>query len=415
MTNTIEEKLQKSGIKQGALNGIRVIDLSQFEAGPSCTETLAWLGAEVIKVENPNGGEQGRTPPTKGGDSYYFLLFNANKRSVTCNLKSVKGRKILDELIKTGDVFIENFGPGVIERLGYSYEAVKSKNSSIIYASIKGFGRGSPYENFLAFDMIAQATGGVMSITGETDGRPLKPGTTIGDTGTGLHCAIGILAALFQRHTTGEGQLVEVAMQEAMTNFCRVAYATQANTGKAAVRRGNQVILGSSAPSEAYLCKGGGPNDYCYIYSTRAHNQHWERIVKVIGREDMLNNPKFKTAESRAENIKEVDDAIGKWVIRYDKMEVMKIMGEAGVAAGAVFDTMELQNDSNLIDRGVFTEIEHPVHGKFTMPTFPVKLSKSQVSIEPAPLLGADNKHVYGNILGYTDDEIETLSDDGII
>ena len=404
-----------TGIIKGALDGVRVVDLSQFEAGPSCTETLAWLGAEVIKVENPNGGEQGRTPPTKGGDSYYFLLFNANKKSVTCNLKSKIGCNLLDKLIETADVFVENFGPGVIERLGYGYEKVKEKNQSIIYASIKGFGQGSPYENFLAFDMIAQATGGVMSITGEPGGRPIKPGTTIGDTGTGLHCAIGILAALYQRFTTGEGQLVEVAMQDAMTNFCRVAYATQANTGKAAERRGNQVILGSVAPSEAYQCKGDGPNDYCYIYSTRAHNRHWERIVSVIGREDMLQDPRFNSPENRALNMEAVDEAIGSWVKKHDKIEVMRILGEAGVAAGAVFDTMELQNDPSLRERGIFTTIDHPIHGKFTMPAFPIRLSHSNVPIQPAPLLGADNKAIYGDMLGFSDDEITKFSEAGCI
>jgi formyl-CoA transferase len=409
------QQTRVSGLPKGALAGVRVIDLSQFEAGPSCTETLAWLGAEVIKVENPTGGEQGRTPPTRGGDSYYFLLFNANKRSVTCNLKSAEGRKLLDELIASGDVFIENFGPGVIERLGYDYASVREKNPRMIYASIKGFGRGSPYEKFLAFDMIAQATGGVMSITGEPDGRPIKPGTTIGDTGTGLHCAIGILAALFQRHATGEGQLVEVAMQDAMTNYCRVAYATQANTGRAAQRRGNQVILGTSAPSEAYPCKGGGPNDYCYIYSTRAHNQHWHRLLRVLEREELIDDPRFATPESRAENIGAVDALIGGWTAQYDKREVMRILGEAGVAAGAVFDTMELHTDPSMRERGVFVTIDHPTHGEFTMPAFPVRLSASHVPVTPAPLLGADNRAVYGGMLGRSDDEIERLAAEGAI
>lgn len=404
-----------AGLPKGALAGIRVIDLSQFEAGPSCTQTLAWLGAEVIKVENPNGGEQGRTPPTKGGDSYYFLLFNANKRSVTCNLKSEAGRKLLDELIATGDVFIENFGPGVIERLGYGYEAVRAKNPRMVYASVKGFGRGSPYENNLAFDMIAQATGGVMSITGEPDGRPLKPGTTIGDTGTGLHVAIGILAALFQRHTTGEGQQVEVAMQDAMTNYCRVAYAAQANFGHAAPRRGNQVILGTAAPSESYRCKGDGPNDYCYIYATRAHNRHWERILEVIGHSELIDDPRFASPESRAENIEEVDGLIGAWTAQYDKREVMRIFGEAGVAAGAVFDTMELQTDPSLLERGLFATVDHPHHGEFTMPAFPVRLSASQVPLQPAPLLGADNRAIYGAMLGHSDEEIDRLAAEGAI
>lgn len=404
-----------AGLQQGALAGIRVIDLSQFEAGPSCTETLAWLGADVIKVENPNGGEQGRSPRVEGRDSAYFLMFNANKRSVTCNLKSDDGRRLLDELIATGDVFIENYGPGVIERLGYGYESVHAKNPAMVYASIKGFGRGTPNENSLAFDMIAQATGGVMSITGEPDGRPIKPGTTIGDTGTGLHCVIGILAALFQRTRTGEGQKVEIAMQEAMTNFCRVAYATQAATGEAAMRRGNQVILGSTAPSEAYPCKGGGPNDYCYIYSTRTHNRHWERICETIGRPEMISDPRFATPQSRADNIAEVDRVIADWTRQHDKRDVMRILGEAGVAAGAVFDTMELMNDAHLRERGIFVTVDHPTHGAFTMPAFPVKMSGSQVPVRAAPLLGADNRAVYGELLGHSDEEIERFTAEGAI
>src|SRR5439155_17556599 len=250
-----------------ALNGIRVLDLTQFEAGTSCTETLAWLGAEVIKVEEPTRGDQGRGASSElpGADSFYFLLLNANKRSVTCNLKHPRGRDLLCRLIEHADVFIENFGPGVIERLGFGYDQVKQVNPRIIYARIKGFAPGGPYEHFLAFDMIAQAVGGALSTTGEPDGRPLKPGPTIGDTGTGLHTAIGILAALYQRQFTGRGQRIEVAMQEAVINFCRIAYASQLQWNRPAPRIGNRSVLGTNAPSEAYPCKGGGPNDYCYV------------------------------------------------------------------------------------------------------------------------------------------------------
>ncbi|MCC2676593.1 MAG: formyl-CoA transferase, partial [Ramlibacter sp.] len=258
------ESSTKSG--ETALEGVRVLDLTQFEAGTSCTETLAWLGADVIKVEEPKRGDQGRVQDRNGVDSPYFILLNANKRSITCNLKSEEGRAVFRELVKTADVVIENFGPGVIERLGFGWDDIHAINPRTIFAQIKGFGPGSPYANFLSFDMIAQAVGGAMSLTGDADGRPLRPGVTIGDTGTGLHCAIGILGALLQRAMTGRGQRVQVAMQDAVINFSRIAFATQASTGKPAPRTGNQSVLATSAPSESYRCKGDGPNEYCFIY-----------------------------------------------------------------------------------------------------------------------------------------------------
>ncbi|HET6315644.1 MAG TPA: CoA transferase, partial [Chloroflexota bacterium] len=299
-----------------ALAGVRVLDLTQFEAGTSCTETLAWLGADVIKVEEPTSGDQGRVASSErpGVDSFYFLLLNANKRSITCNLKHPSGRELLCRLIEHADVFIENYGPGVIERLGFGYDEVRRVNPRIIYAQIKGYAPEGPYGKFLAFDMIAQSTGGSLSITGEPDGRPLKPGATIGDTGTGLHTAIGILAALYQRQTTGRGQRIEVAMQEAVINFCRIAYASQLLWNQAAPRIGNRSVLGTNAPSEAYPCKGGGPNDYCYVYTTRAGNHQWERLLTVIGREDLLEDPRFATNKDRFANKDALDDVLKPWM-----------------------------------------------------------------------------------------------------
>ena len=223
--------------------------------------TLAWLGANVIKVEPP-AGDQSRAASSDepGVDSHYFMLLNANKQSMTCNLKHEKGRELLRKLIAKSDVFVENFGPGVIERLGFSYEEVSTINPRIVYAQIKGFAPDGPYANYLSFDMIAQATGGAMSINGERDGRPLRSGVTVGDTGAGLHCVIGILSALYQRESTGRGQRVEVVMQEVVTNFARIAFASNAMFGEPAVRNGNASVIGSTAPSEAYPCKGGGPS-----------------------------------------------------------------------------------------------------------------------------------------------------------
>ena len=291
-----------------ALEDVKVLDLTQFEAGTSCTEALAWLGADVIKVENPRGGDQGRGASTDqaGVDSHYFMLLNANKRSITLNLSSPRGRQIFTEMLKKADVMIENFAPGAIERLGFGYDVVREINPRLIYAQIKGFGEG-PYENYVSFDMIAQSVGGALSLTGTTETEPLKPGPTIGDTGTGLHCAIGILAALHQRERTGCGQHIKVAMQDAVINFSRIAFARQAASGKAAVRSGNRSALGTTAPSGLYKCKGGGLNDYCFIYTSRAGNRHWDRLLKAIGRDDLIGDERFNSPEKRWANHDEVD------------------------------------------------------------------------------------------------------------
>lgn len=407
----------KSEPGRTALAGVKVLDLTQFEAGTSATETLAWLGADVIKVENPKGGEQGRNASTDrpGVDSHYFMLLNANKRSVTLDLKTERGKELLRRMIPKADIFMENFAPGVIERLGFSYEEVSKLNPRIIYGQVKGFGEGSPYENFLSFDMIGQATGGVMSITGEPDGKPIKPGVTLGDTGTGLHCAIGILAALYQRQFTGKGQRVRVAMQDAMVNYCRIAYAAQAMQGKACGRMGNQVVLGTNAPSDTYRTKGGGPNDWIYIYTSRANPAQWERLLKIIGREDAIGDPRFASPQMRIKNVDAVDAMLAPWVIQYTKKEAMELLGKAGVPAGAVYDTMELSSDPSMREREIFVTVKHPKRGDFLMPGWPVKMSESYVRVEASPLLGADNEDVYGDWLGLSKGDLDKLKQDGVI
>jgi formyl-CoA transferase len=399
-----------------ALAGIKVVDLTQFEAGTSITETLAWLGAEVIKVENPNGGEQGRNASSerKDADSYYFMLLNANKKSITLNLKSARGKEILRDLIRKGDVFAENFAPGVIEKLGFSYEEVQKINPRIIYATVKGFGKGSPFENNLAFDMIAQAAGGVMSITGEADGRPIKPGVTLGDTGTGLHAAIGVLAALYQRTVTGRGQKIEVAMQDAMVNYCRIAYSRQLLTNKACERNGNSVVLGN-APCEVFKCKPGGHNDYVFIYTSRATNAHWERLCDVIGREDLKSDPRLATPPMRGNHAKEINAEIEKWTSRFTKHEAMQKLGAAGVPCGAVMDTKELSDDPTMRAREIFVEVDHPVRGKVVIPGWPVKMSESYVPVKASPVLGANNAEVYSEWLGYSPNDVEALKKEGIL
>ena len=396
-----------------ALAGVKVVDLTQFEAGTSCTETLAWLGADVVKIEEPTQGDQGRRASTEkpGIDSYYFMLLNANKRSVTCNLKDEGGKALLRELIKAGDVFIENFGPGTIERLGFGFETVRELNPKIIYAQIKGFAPEGPYGNFLSFDMIAQSVGGALATTGDADQRPLKPGPTIGDTGTGLHCAIGILAALFQRQVTGKGQRIEVAMQEAVINFSRIAYGSEMLWGRPPKRNGNRSVMATSAPSDTFLCKGGGPNDYCFIYTTRAGNHQWQRLLKVIGREDLADDPRFATPQERLTYVKDVDELITTWTSQRDKTEVMETLGHAGVPAGAVFDTNELINDPFLRKRGMFTTVKHPVRGHVTMPGWPVKMTDSEVAVVASPLLGEHNEAVLSEWLGYDAAKVQQLKE----
>ena len=399
-----------------ALSGIKVVDLTQFESGTSITGTLAWLGADVIKVENPKGGEQGRSASSerKDADSYYFMLLNANKKSVTLNLKSERGKEMLRQMIAKADIFAENFAPGVIDRLGFSYEEVSAINPRIIYATVKGFGKGSPFEKYLAFDMIAQAVGGVMSITGEADGRPLKPGVTLGDTGTGLHAVIGVLAALFQRTVTGHGQKVEVAMQDAMVNFCRIAYSRQLMTNEACERSGNALFLGN-APCEVFKCKPGGLNDYVFIYTSRANNIQWELLCDVIGHPELKEEPRFSTPIKRGDHVSEINKHVENWTRNFTKFEAMEKLGAVGVPSGAVMDTKELSDDSTMREREIFVEVDHPVRGRVLMPGWPVKMTDSHVKVTASPLLGADTSEVYAEWLGLSPVELTALKSEGVI
>ena len=403
----------------GYLSGVRVLDLSQFEAGPSCTEALAWLGADVVKVENPRNGEAGRFllhgASGEAQDSWYFLLFNANKKSVTVNLKSERGLELVKNMARRADIMVENFAPGAIERLGLGYDVVRAINPGIIYAQLKGFGTGGPYQNNLAFDMIAQATGGVMSITGDADGPPLKPGATLGDTGTGMLLAISILAALYRCRETGQGERIEIAMQDAMLQYIRVALSAQASQGVAAKRNGAKIVSGFAVPSGTYPCKPGGPNDYVYVYTSRTNPAHWRRLLEVIGRQELIGDPRFDTGVARLEHEPEIDEMIAAWTRQHDKREAMRVLGDAGVPAGAIFDTMELTNESDFERRGIMQTMEHPVAGPYKMPGWPVRFGGHTPKLEPAPLLGQHTHEVLGEWLGLEAGEIEQLGKDNII
>lgn len=399
------------------LAGVRVLDLTQFEAGPSCTEALAWLGAEVVKLENPLGGDPGRaaTAAQSDKDSWYFLLFNANKKSITVNLKRPEGLALVKQLAAKADVMIENFAPGAIERLGLGYDVIKAINPGIIYAQVKGFGEGSPYENNLAFDMIAQASGGVMSITGEPDQPPVKPGTTLGDTGTGMLMAISILGALYHRKETGQGQRLQIAMQDAIMHYIRVAFARQANTGQAAPRAGAKLLSGGNPPAGIFPCKPGGPNDYVYIYTSRTNPLHWQRLCEVIGRKDLIADPRYATGAARMPREAEIDEMVSAWTRTQTKHEAMRIIGAAGIPAGAVLDTMELQNDPTFEQRGIMQTIQHPANGSFKMPAWPVRHDGRPPEVKPAPLLGQHTQEVLGEWLGVPAAEVKALKDKEIV
>ncbi len=396
-----------------ALSGVKVLDLTQFEAGTSCTEMLAWLGADVIKVESPKMGEQGRWLLTEkpGVDSHYFILLNANKRSITLNLKSEKGRAMFLDLIKTVDILAENFSLGTLEGLGLGYEMLREINPRLIYLTIKGFGTHGPYSKYKSFDMIAQASGGAMALTGFPGSPPLKPGPTIGDTGTGMHAAVGVLAAYIQRERTGKGQKVELAMQEAVLNFVRVPMMGTYITKKPVPRTGNR--LGGGGPGDIYKCAPGGDNDYCYVLCTTP--EMFANLCKAIGRPELITDERFLPGRNRAQNVEELTTIINEWTGRHNKHEVMRIFGEAGVPCGAVLDSVELLNDPHLKERGMIVTINHPARGEFTMPGCPVRLEHSPVEVKAAPLLGQHNAEVYRDLLGLRSAQLDDLKREGVI
>ncbi len=392
-----------------ALSGIRVVDLTNNQAGPSCGQMLAWLGADVIKVEEPGRGDIARhtLKDRPDADSLFYLSFNANKRSLPLDLKHPRGKEVLRRLLATADVLLENFGPGALDRLGFGYAAVKALNSRLVYASIKGFGSYGPYAHYKSYEPIAQAMGGAMSVTGVPDGPPTYMWPSIGDSGTGMHCVIGILAALMQRHATGEGQQVEVSMQDAVLNLIRVSLRDHQRLGKSMERTGNQ--LGAGVPGTTYRCRGGGPNDYVFIF---AQQQMWHPLLRAMGREDLIGDPRYETADARWRNKTEVDALVEGWTSERSKHEVMKVLAGAGVPCGAVLDTGEVLEDPHLRARDMIVELDHPVRGRHVTVGNPIKLSASPAHITRAPLLGEHRRQVLAE-LGYTDAEIAVLEGDG--
>ena len=304
-----------------ALEGIRVIDLTQWEAGPSCTEALAWMGADVIKVEMPGRGDPGRQNrfDLPDVDSWYFILVNANKRSVTLDLKKPKGKALFMEMVKQGDVVAENMAPGTLERLGLDYDVLSAVNPRIILARVKGFGTYGPYSSYKSYDWIAQAAGGAMALTGFPDGPPVRIGVTIGDTGCGIHAAFGVMSALWQREKTGKGQVMEISMQDAVINFSRMRMREYYDTGENPGRPGN--MLPGAAPGGMYRCSPGGPDDYVFMTCQPVRGHMWDALLIILEREDLIDDQEWSDPVWRSENREQVDKLMEDWTGQRTKHE----------------------------------------------------------------------------------------------
>lgn len=406
-----------------ALSGIRILDMTHVQAGPTASQLLAWLGADVIKFEPPTGDiTRGQLRDVPNADSLYFTMLNCNKRSITVNMKNPSGKEVFVSLLKKCDVLMENFGPGVLDRLGYPWETVHALNPAIVMASIKGFGSSGPYADFKAYENVAQAMGGSMSTTGFMDGPPLVTGSQIGDSGTGLHLAIGILAALQQRHRTGQGQYVEVAMMDGVMNLCRVKFRDHqrltrgplaefsvATDGiKDTPRSGND--SGGGQLGNAIKCKPGGPNDYLYVV---VQEVVWDALSRMVGGEKLATDERFATIQNRRKNQAEMWRLLNEYASGYTKRELMAMLNGIDVPCGPIMSTDDLVNDEHVKLREMVVELDHPQRGKWFNIGMPIKLSGSAVKVERSPLLGEHTEEVLREVLGYRTEEIAAYREGG--
>jgi len=412
-----------------ALEGVRVLDMTHVQSGPTCTQILAWFGADVIKIEKPGEGDptRGQLRDIPGVDSLYFTMLNGNKRSVTLNPKTPAGTKIFTKLIETCDVMVENFGPGAIDRMGFPWEKIQKINPRMIYASVKGFGPG-PYEDCKVYENVAQCTGGAASTTGEIDRVPLVTGAQIGDSGTGIHLVAGILAALLQREKSGRGQRVQCAMQDAVLNLCRVKLRDQQRLkhgplkeypqypngkfGIAVPRAGN--ASGGGHPGWVVKCKGWETDPDAYIYViTQA--QAFPALAKVIGRADWLEDPAYSTPEARLDKLPHVFSEIEKWTTTKTKFEIMDTLNPLNVPCGPVLSMKEIAEEPALRETGTVVEVDHPKRGKYLTVGNPIKLSDSPAEVIRSPLLGEHTIEVLRDVLGLDDNEIAAAKTQGAI
>ena len=381
-----------------ALDGMRILDMTQWEAGTCCTQSLAFLGADVVKVERPEVGDPGRGRARgEVRDAEYFVNWNSNKRSITLHLDTPEGRDLLLKMVPHYDVFVENYGPGVVEKLDIGYDVMREIHPTIIYARIKGFGTSGPYAHYKCMDMVAQAAAGAFSITGEPDGPPMRPGPTMGDAGTGMQAALAIAAAWAQKQRDGVGQLIELSMQEAMTYYLRTAVSRTRFGAEPTPRTGN----GDNPFVSLYPCLGNGANDYVFIMAVNPRMR--AGVCRAIGKPDLQGDAATVRREIEA------------WTGTQSKREAMATLAEEGVCASQVYETHDLFTDPHLQARGFIQEVSHAEHGDVRLLGWPARMSKSAVSMRAAPLLGEHTDQVLAEDLGLTPSAVEALRERGAV
>jgi formyl-CoA transferase len=384
--------------------------MTQYEAGPSCTQALALLGADVVKVEPPTGDPARVSFATGEVDSQYFMNYNGNKRSLAIDLTKPEGREIFLKLVPKFNVFVENFGPGVIERLNIGYDVLGALNPGLIYARIKGFGLSGPYANFKVFDPLAQAAAGTFSVTGHPDGPPTQPSPTLADTGTGIQTALAITAAYVEFLRTGKGQAIEVSMQEATLSFMKTRPVMEWHADHPTTRKDNL----AQAPTGMFPCAGGGANDF--IYLTVGTTRMLDVLFITIDRPDLVDEPRFATRASRAapEAMAELREVITGWTMQHTKHEAMMILGEAGVPCSAIFDTVDVWNDPHLNQRNFFTTVDHPEAGKVRLMTLPTRM-RGSAPVKRAPLRGEHSIELLKAELGLNDADLTRLCEEKVV
>ena len=412
-----------------ALQGVRILDFTHVQSGPTCTQLLAWMGADVIKVERPGQGDATRSQlrDIPGVDSLYFTMLNHNKRSVTINTKSAEGLAVLDRLIQTCDVLVENFAPGALERMGLSWEHIHAINPRMVVASVKGFGPG-PYQDCKVYENVAQCAGGAASTTGADDGPPMVTGAQIGDSGTGVHLALGIVAALYQRTQSGRGQKVLAPMQDAVLNLCRVKLRDQQRLerthtlheypqypdgkfGDAVPRAGNS--SGGGQPGAILKCKGWENDPNAYLYFITQSNA-WPAICDVIGEPDWITDPAFSTPQTRLLHLKPIFRRIEQWTMTKTKFEAMDVLNKYDIPCGPILSMKEIAADESLYATGTLVEVDHPTRGKYLTVGNPIKMSDSPTTVTRSPLLGEHTDEVLAQ-LGFGAEEVAALRAEGAI